>query len=80
MILSVILLHLMLSLGHGRRGSNAMVLSWIHQLVFESILQYVLYIDKASEVWKNLNDRFAKGDIFDISDLLEEIFKLVPCL
>lgn len=70
----------MLSLGHGRWGSNAMVLSWIHQLVFESILQYVLYIDKASEVWKNLNDRFPKGDIFDISDLLEEIFKLVSCL
>jgi len=33
---------------------NTMVLAWIHRPVSESILQSVLWIDKAFEVWKNL--------------------------
>ncbi|KAK8921731.1 hypothetical protein KSP39_PZI020888 [Platanthera zijinensis] len=55
---------------------NTMVLSWIHKSISDTILQSVLWIDNAFEVWSDLKDRFSQGDIFPISDLQEDIFRL----
>jgi hypothetical protein len=53
-----------------------MVLAWIHRSISESIARSVLWIDSAAGVWKNLKTRFSQGDIFRISDLQEELYKL----
>jgi len=53
-----------------------MVLGWIHRSIDDSILQSILWIDRASEVWQDLHDRFSQADIFSVSDLQEEIFRL----
>jgi hypothetical protein len=55
---------------------NTMVLAWIHRSISESIARSVLWIDSAAGVWKNLKTRFSQGDIFRISDLQEELYKL----
>ena len=52
---------------------NNMVLSWILNSVFVSIAQSVLCLSTAHEVWKDLEDRFSQGDMFRLSDLIEEI-------
>ncbi|XP_058008186.1 uncharacterized protein LOC131182858 [Hevea brasiliensis] len=53
---------------------NMMVLSWITRSLSPAIAQSILWIDKASDVWKDLRERFSQGDIFRISDLQEEIY------
>ncbi|XP_061371202.1 uncharacterized protein LOC133313819 [Gastrolobium bilobum] len=55
---------------------NNMVLGWIHKSISDSISKSILWIDKAVDAWKDLNDRFSQADIFRISDLQEEIYKL----
>ncbi|XP_017423564.1 uncharacterized protein LOC108332768 [Vigna angularis] len=55
---------------------NNMVLAWIHRSIDDSILQSILWIDQASEVWQDLQDHFSQADMFRVSDLQEEIFRL----
>ncbi|XP_058761796.1 uncharacterized protein LOC131635210 [Vicia villosa] len=55
---------------------NTMVLSWIHRSIYESIAKSVLWSDNAADVWKNLHIRFSHGNIFRVSDLQEDIYKL----
>ena len=52
---------------------NTMVLSWLIRSVSNSIAQSVIWLDSAEEVWRDLEERFAQGDSFRISDLQEEI-------
>jgi len=40
------------------------------------IAQSVLYIDNARDLWKDLRERFAKGDHFGISDILQDIHSM----
>lgn len=53
---------------------NTFVLSWVIHSLEPSILQSMLWIDTASDMWNNLRKRFYQGDVFRISDLQEEIY------
>lgn len=44
----------------------------------DSIAGSILWMDIASEIWKELKDRFYQGDIFRISDI-QEIYTLKQC-
>lgn len=52
-----------------------MVLAWIHRSISESIAKYVLWIDSAVSLWKNLQIRFSQGDIFYFYDIQEDLYK-----
>ncbi|XP_061369603.1 uncharacterized protein LOC133312431 [Gastrolobium bilobum] len=55
---------------------NTMVLSWLHCSIYDSISQSTLWMDKASDVWNDLKERFSQADIFRISDLQDDLYKL----
>lgn len=52
-----------------------MVLSWIQRSISESIVRSVLWFNRASDAWKDLQKRFSQGDVFHIADLQEDICK-----
>jgi hypothetical protein len=52
---------------------NNMVLSWLQRSISESISKSILWIDKASSVWTNLELRFSQGDIFRIADIQDDL-------
>ncbi|GAU31060.1 hypothetical protein TSUD_214960 [Trifolium subterraneum] len=52
---------------------NTMVMSWLSNSVEPEISQSILWMDTASEIWKELKERFYQGDVFRISDTQEEI-------
>jgi hypothetical protein len=51
-------------------------MSWLTNSVEPEIAQSVLWMDSASDIWKDLKDRFYQGDVFRISDIQEEICTL----
>ncbi|XP_031266807.1 uncharacterized protein LOC116125215 [Pistacia vera] len=53
---------------------NTMVLSWLTHSLSLSITSSILWIDKAYDVWDDLQECFLQGDIFRISYLQEEIY------
>ncbi|XP_061337323.1 uncharacterized protein LOC133284338 [Gastrolobium bilobum] len=55
---------------------NTMVLSWIHHSIEPSIAKSILWIEKAQDAWKDLQERFSQTDVFRIADLQEEIQRL----
>jgi len=55
---------------------NTMVLSWIQRSVEDSILKSILWMDDASMVWRDLQDRFSQADIFRVAELQEEFYSL----
>ncbi|MCI06730.1 flavonol sulfotransferase-like protein, partial [Trifolium medium] len=55
---------------------NTMIMSWISNVVDPEISQSILWMESASNMWQDLNDRFYQGDIFRISDIQEEIYSL----
>ncbi|XP_061349881.1 uncharacterized protein LOC133295101 [Gastrolobium bilobum] len=55
---------------------NTMVLAWIHRSINDSIKQSILWIDRAFEAWNDLRDRFRQSDIFRMSDIQEDVYKL----
>ncbi|XP_058766013.1 uncharacterized protein LOC131639539 [Vicia villosa] len=55
---------------------NTMVLVWLHCSISEHIAKSVLWIDSATGVWKNLQTRFSHSDLFCISDIQENLYKL----
>jgi hypothetical protein len=55
---------------------NTMLMAWLTNSVEPEIAQSVLWMDVASDIWKELKDRFYQGDVFKISDLQEEICTL----
>ncbi|XP_052479603.1 uncharacterized protein LOC128034803 [Gossypium raimondii] len=50
-----------------------MVLSWLHHSISPSIMNSVLWLDFAYDVWRDLRECFSQGDVFRISALQEEI-------
>nr|KYP32921.1 hypothetical protein KK1_046282 [Cajanus cajan] len=52
---------------------NKMVMSWLAHSMTPSIRQSVMWIESASEIWRDLCDRFSHGDKFRIVDLQEEL-------
>ncbi|PNY00259.1 hypothetical protein L195_g023535, partial [Trifolium pratense] len=55
---------------------NTMIMSWLCNSVEPEIAQSILWMDSASDIWKDLKDHFYQGDIFRISDIQEEIYSL----
>ncbi|KAE9594174.1 putative retrotransposon gag domain, gag-polypeptide of LTR copia-type [Lupinus albus] len=58
---------------------NTMILSWLQHLVEDTIVKSILWIDDALDVWKDLHDRFSQGDVFHISELQEDFYRLSQC-
>jgi hypothetical protein len=56
-------------LHHAWTKCNNMVISWLTRSVSPSIVNSIAYFDKAYDIWKDLRDRFSKGDAFRFSDL-----------
>ncbi|CAN1279752.1 Retrovirus-related Pol polyprotein from transposon RE1 [Linum perenne] len=54
--------------------NNQLLLSWIQRSVSPSIMQSILWIESARDVWCELKERFSQGDVFRIADLQERIF------
>ncbi|XP_050890149.1 uncharacterized protein LOC127095511 [Lathyrus oleraceus] len=55
---------------------NTMVLAWLHRSISEAIAKSVIWIDSAVGVWKNLQTRFSHSDLFRISDIQEDMYKM----
>jgi hypothetical protein len=55
---------------------NKVVRSWIIQSINATIVQSVLGMQTAFEVWMDLKNRYAQHDMFRISDLFESIYSL----
>ncbi|XP_047165962.1 uncharacterized protein LOC124835094 [Vigna umbellata] len=55
---------------------NMMVLSWITKTLSPQIVESVIYVENAQELWEELKERFSKGDHFKFSDLLQEIHSI----
>ncbi|XP_061373622.1 uncharacterized protein LOC133315950 [Gastrolobium bilobum] len=55
---------------------NNMVVAWIHKSTSQSIVQSIIWIENAQDVWLDLQRRFSRSDVFRISDLQEEIYRL----
>ncbi|XP_040955976.1 uncharacterized protein [Gossypium hirsutum] len=53
---------------------NNMVISWLNHSITPFIFNSVLWIDKASDIWIDLRERFSQDDLCRISDLQEEIY------
>jgi len=49
---------------------NNMVMSWLQRCISETISKSIIWCDRASVVWKQLEKRFAQGDIFRVADIL----------
>ncbi|KAF1869335.1 hypothetical protein Lal_00018428 [Lupinus albus] len=58
------------------KRANAMVICWIARSVSPQIAQSILWIDKASDIWKELKEWFSHDDMFRIADLQEQIASL----
>ncbi|XP_019164475.1 PREDICTED: uncharacterized protein LOC109160648 [Ipomoea nil] len=58
------------------RRCNLMVCAWIFKSVHISIAQSIMHLDRAKEVWEDLEWRFAQCDAQKISALQNEIFNL----
>jgi len=52
---------------------NMMVISWITRSLNTQISHNTIYIDNAETLWKDLRERFSKGDHFRISNIVQEI-------
>ncbi|CAH9099563.1 unnamed protein product [Cuscuta epithymum] len=55
------------------RRCDKIVMSWITRSMTSNVRQSVMWIDTASEIWKDLCDRFSHGNKFRIADLQEQI-------
>ncbi|CAH9128979.1 unnamed protein product [Cuscuta epithymum] len=52
---------------------NRMVMSWLIRSMNPSIKQSVMWMDTASEIWKDIQERFSHADKFRIADLQDQI-------
>ncbi|WVZ13411.1 hypothetical protein V8G54_010977 [Vigna mungo] len=62
------------------RRSNRMVMSWLTRSMTPSIKQFVMWMDTASEIWRDLKDCFSHADKFRISDLQDQEMELYRCV
>jgi len=52
---------------------NMMAISWITRSLNTQISHNTIYIDNAETIWKDLREKFSKGDHFRIFDIVQEI-------
>ncbi|XP_061359907.1 uncharacterized protein LOC133303951 [Gastrolobium bilobum] len=55
---------------------DTMVMAWLHRSISESIVKSILWIELARDVWLDLRERFSQADVFRVSDLMEEAYRL----
>ncbi|KAF1879902.1 hypothetical protein Lal_00022806 [Lupinus albus] len=55
---------------------NNLVVSWLIQAIEPSIVQGVLWMENAQEIWKDLRERYNQGDMYKISDLIGEMHSI----
>nr|KYP36188.1 hypothetical protein KK1_042711 [Cajanus cajan] len=55
---------------------NKLVISWIVQSLDTSLIPSVIWMPTTSQIWNDLKKRYYQGDVFRISELLEEIYSL----
>ena len=48
---------------------NTLIMSWLLNLLSQSIAQSVIYLDHASEIWKDLKEHFSQSDLLCIAEL-----------
>ncbi|XP_019427180.1 PREDICTED: uncharacterized protein LOC109335501 [Lupinus angustifolius] len=53
---------------------NTLVVSWLTQSIDASIVQSILWMETATEIWQDLHERYYQGDAYRISQLLCEIY------
>lgn len=53
-----------------------LVHSWLVNSVSPSIAQSIVFMENACDVWVDLKERFAQGDLVRISELMQEIYSL----
>ncbi|XP_019157166.1 PREDICTED: uncharacterized protein LOC109153757 [Ipomoea nil] len=58
------------------RSCNLMVCSWIFKALHPSIVQSIMHMDKAKDVWEDLLRRFSQRDPHRISALQSQIYTL----
>ncbi|XP_058755070.1 uncharacterized protein LOC131628223 [Vicia villosa] len=61
---------------HAWTRCNMLVHSWIMRSVSDSIGQSIVFMENAIDVWNDLRERFAQGDLVRISELQQEIYSL----
>jgi hypothetical protein len=55
---------------------NMLVHSWLVNSVSPSIAQSIIFMENTYDVWVDLKERFAQGDLVRISELIQEIYSL----
>ncbi|XP_019438974.1 PREDICTED: uncharacterized protein LOC109344676 [Lupinus angustifolius] len=55
---------------------NNLVVSWLSHSIEPSIVQSVLWMDSAQEIWNDLKERYHQGDMFRISELIGEMHSI----
>jgi len=55
---------------------NMLVHSWLVSSVSPSIAQSIVFIENTCDVWVELKERFAQGDLVRISKMMQEIYSL----
>ncbi|XP_019420691.1 PREDICTED: uncharacterized protein LOC109330875 [Lupinus angustifolius] len=55
---------------------NNLVVSWISHSIEPSIVQSVLWMESAQEIWDDLKERYHQGDMFRISELIGEMHSI----
>jgi len=53
-----------------------MIISWITPAVSLQIAQSTIYIHYATNIWEDIRKRLSNGDLFRISDILQEIHSM----
>lgn len=53
---------------------NTMVMVWVTSFINPEILESILWMETAQEIWEELRERYHHGDIFIISKLQEHIY------
>ncbi|CAL0323593.1 unnamed protein product [Lupinus luteus] len=55
---------------------NNLVVAWITQSIEPSLVQSVLWMESAQEIWKDLRERYHQGDMFRISQLIGQLHSI----
>ncbi|XP_016206251.1 uncharacterized protein LOC107646588 [Arachis ipaensis] len=55
---------------------NNILLSWLNLSLFAEITKSVMWISNASDLWKDLKNRYSHGDVFRVGELKEEFYTI----
>jgi len=55
-------------------GCNMLVHSWIVNSVSPSIAQSIVFMENAYDIWSDLKESFAQGDLVQIFELMQKIY------